>query len=123
MFDAAVERIAIGGLIFIVAILVVAIYDLYRRLSSARREIERLNEYMTDFNDLFVNIRQQAAEATINIWKGLIDDLDRRDLLPTLYSKSGTPFDLKSYLRDQLSEIYLNRVLRHFYPSENERKR
>lgn len=118
MFDTALERIAAGGLILIVAVLIVIVYDLSRRLSSARAEVERLSGHMNDFSEVFLDIRRQAAESTVDIWKGLIEELDRRDLLPNLYSESGRPFDLKSYLKDRIGEIYLNRVIRSFYPSE-----
>ncbi len=118
MFDTALERIAAGGLTLLVAVLIVVVYDLSRRLSSTRAEVERLSDHMSDFSEIFLDIRRQAAESAVDIWKGLVEELDRRDLLPNLYSESGGPFDLKSYLKDRIGELYLNRIIRNFYPPE-----
>ncbi|HID57364.1 TPA: hypothetical protein EYP37_12590 [Candidatus Poribacteria bacterium] len=118
MFDAALERITAGGLILLVAALIVIVYDLSRRLSSARAEVERLSKHMSDFSEIFLDIRRQTAESAVDIWNGLVEELDRRDLLPDLYSESGKPFDLKSYLKGRVGKLYLNRIIRSFYPSE-----
>ena len=68
MFDTALERIAAGGLTLLVAVLIVVVYDLSRRLSSARAEVERLQTIKAKLEEARGERLAQAIDRIRDRW-------------------------------------------------------